>query len=69
MAVISELHLKAITGLQAAKQAGCLCLAFTSSLDARQMSAADLIVSSLSRSVLGALKLPESGCASERRLG
>ena len=47
-----------LPGLQAAKQAGCLCLAFTSSLDAEQMSAADLIVSSLSSSVLGALKLP-----------
>jgi HAD superfamily hydrolase (TIGR01509 family) len=46
-----------LPGLQAAKQAGCLCLAFTSSLTAEQMSAADLIVSSLSAETLQALSV------------
>jgi HAD superfamily hydrolase (TIGR01509 family) len=46
-----------LPGLQAAKQAGCLCLAFTSSLDAKQMSAADLTVSALGPDTLQALSV------------
>jgi beta-phosphoglucomutase-like phosphatase (HAD superfamily) len=46
-----------LPGLQAAKQAGCLCLAFTSSLDAEQMSAADLTASALGPDTLQALSV------------
>ena len=46
-----------LPGLQAAKQAGCLCLAFTSSMDAKQMSAADLTASTLGPDTLQALSV------------